>query len=92
MPSAFFGMSSGFFFSFFALATSNGDNLGPGSIFQVRPRPGQCDASRCSTAHTGGMEVVLADASVRTLAGGMSGTTWWAAVTPASGEVLGPDW
>jgi hypothetical protein len=38
------------------------------------------------------MQVTLADASVRTLSSGMSGTTWWAAVTPACGEVLGPDW
>jgi prepilin-type N-terminal cleavage/methylation domain-containing protein len=80
------------YFPFFALATNNGDNLGPGSIFQIRPRQGQCDASRCSTGHTGGMQVVLADASVRLLSGGMSGNTWWAAVTPANGEVLGPDW
>jgi hypothetical protein len=38
------------------------------------------------------MQVTLADASVRTLSRGMSGDTWWAAVTPAGGEVLGSDW
>jgi hypothetical protein len=29
---------------------------------------------------------------VRTLSSGMSGATWWAACTPAGGEVLGADW
>jgi hypothetical protein len=38
------------------------------------------------------MQVVLADGSVRMLSAGMSGTTWWAAVTPAGREVLGSDW
>jgi hypothetical protein len=38
------------------------------------------------------MQVVLADASVRLLASGMSGTTWWAACTPAGNESMGSDW
>ena len=45
-----------------------------------------------ATAHAGGMLVGLADGSVRSLAQGMSGDTWWAAVTPSGGEVLGSDW
>ncbi len=76
----------------FAEATANGDNLGLGSLFQVQPAQGNCDPSRASTPHAGGMQVTLADASVRTLSAGMSGTTWWAACTPAGGEVLGADW
>jgi prepilin-type N-terminal cleavage/methylation domain-containing protein len=80
------------YYPFFALKTSNGDNIGPQSVFQVQPRRGECDASRAATAHTGGMQVCLADASVRTLTAGMSGVTWWAACTPAGGEVLGSDW
>jgi prepilin-type N-terminal cleavage/methylation domain-containing protein len=68
--------------------------IGPRSIFQVQPTPylGNCDPTRASTAHAGGMLVCLADGSVRTLAPSMSGDTWWAAVTPSGGEVLGPDW
>ncbi len=70
------------------------DAVGEGSRFQVRPTPflGNCDPTRASTAHAAGMLVGLADGSVRTLAPGLSGTTWWAAVTPSGGEVLGPDW
>jgi prepilin-type N-terminal cleavage/methylation domain-containing protein len=67
---------------------------GPASKFQVQPTPflGNCDPTRASTAHAGGMMVCLADGSVRTLAPSISGTTWWAAVTPSGGEVLDPDW
>jgi hypothetical protein len=42
--------------------------------------------------HTSVMNVALGDGSVRSLSNGMSGTTWWAACTPAQGEVLGADW
>ncbi|HEV3236122.1 MAG TPA: H-X9-DG-CTERM domain-containing protein, partial [Gemmataceae bacterium] len=42
--------------------------------------------------HTGTMNVALGDGSVRGLSTGMSGVTWWAACTPAGGEVLGSDW
>jgi prepilin-type N-terminal cleavage/methylation domain-containing protein len=67
---------------------------GSGSKFQVQPTPflGNCDPRLASTAHTGGMQVCLADASVRTLSPSMSGLTWWAAVTPSGGEMLGADW
>jgi prepilin-type N-terminal cleavage/methylation domain-containing protein len=67
------------------------DAIGPGSKFQVRPAPGDCDPTRASTAHAG-ILVGLADGSVRPLSPGLSGETWWAAVTPAGGEVLGSDW
>jgi prepilin-type N-terminal cleavage/methylation domain-containing protein len=66
--------------------------IGPGSIFQVQPAKGNCDPTRASTPHPGGILVGLADGSVRTLAPSISGTTWWAAVTPSGGEVLGSDW
>jgi prepilin-type N-terminal cleavage/methylation domain-containing protein len=70
------------------------DAIAPGSKFQVRPTPfaGNCDPTRAATAHPGGIQVGLADGSVRTLSAGVSGSTWWAAVTPAGGEVLGSDW
>jgi len=68
--------------------------IGPGSKFQVQPSPflGNCDPTRAATAHASGIQVGLADGSVRTLAASMSGATWWAAVTPSEGEVLGSDW
>jgi type II secretory pathway pseudopilin PulG len=70
------------------------DAIGEGSKFQVQPTPflGNCDPTRASTPHASGILVSLADGSVRLLSPTMSGKTWWAAVTPADGEVLGPDW
>jgi prepilin-type N-terminal cleavage/methylation domain-containing protein len=76
-----------------ALAARGAVNaIGPGSKFQVQPTEGNCDPTRASTAHTGGIQVGLADGSVRTLSPAMSGDIWWAAVTPSGGEVLGSDW
>jgi prepilin-type N-terminal cleavage/methylation domain-containing protein len=66
--------------------------VGPGSKFQVQPREGSCDPTRASTAHGGGIQVGLVDGSVRTLSPATSDTTWWSAVTPSGGEVMGPDW
>ena len=44
---------------------------------------GNCDPTLASTSHPGGIQVGLADGSVRTLSPSMSGFTWWSAVTPA---------
>jgi prepilin-type N-terminal cleavage/methylation domain-containing protein len=80
-------------FAIAALAGRGAPNaIGDRSIFQHQPSPTNCDPTRASTAHSGGILVGLADGSVRTLAPSMSGTTWWAAVTPSEGEVLGSDW
>jgi prepilin-type processing-associated H-X9-DG protein len=68
--------------------------IGPASKFQVQPSPylGNCDPTRTSTAHAGGIMVCLADGSVRSVAPGVSGATWWAACTPSGGEALPSDW
>jgi type II secretory pathway pseudopilin PulG len=60
--------------------------------FQVAPSWSNCNPRVAQTPHFGGMLVAMGDASVRTLAPGMSSTTYWGAVTPASGEILGSDW
>jgi prepilin-type N-terminal cleavage/methylation domain-containing protein len=83
----------------FAIAAFAGlgapDVIGPKSKFQVRPLPfvgnsGKCDPTRASTSHDA-LVVGLVDGSVRTLSPSMSGVAWWAAVTPAGGEVPGLD-
>jgi prepilin-type N-terminal cleavage/methylation domain-containing protein/prepilin-type processing-associated H-X9-DG protein len=68
--------------------------LTPGALFQVQPAPfeGGCDWTRAATAHSGGINVALADGSVHTVAQGVSYSTWWFAFTPAGGEILGSDW
>jgi prepilin-type N-terminal cleavage/methylation domain-containing protein/prepilin-type processing-associated H-X9-DG protein len=77
---------------------------GPAALFLVRvPNPtaycnganGQGNPAGVAVAtspHTGGINAALGDGSVRFVAQGMSGVTWWSAITPAGGEVLGPDW
>jgi len=64
------------------------------SLFQVQPAPftTNCDPSRPSSPHTGGIMVAMGDASNRLVSVGISGQTWWFAATPAGGEVLGSDW
>ena len=42
--------------------------------------------------HAGGINVALADGSVRLLSQGISATTWFNACTPNYGDLLGPDW
>jgi prepilin-type N-terminal cleavage/methylation domain-containing protein len=69
---------------------------GVNSVFLVKPanfdsNGGQCHKELASTPHQV-MNVGLADGSCRSINASISGTTWWAACTPAGGEVLGADW
>ena len=73
------------------------DSSGPGTEtrpvpFQVAPRVADCDASIPQTPHLGGMQVAMADGSVRGVSGSISQWTFWAAATPAGGEVVSVDW
>jgi prepilin-type N-terminal cleavage/methylation domain-containing protein len=79
---------------------NNGDNMcvtGPHTFAdQVRPPKlngdvAQCDGRRASTPHDS-MLVALCDGSVRSVSRSVSPNTWWWALTPAAGEVLGNDW
>jgi hypothetical protein len=78
----------------FGIDYFNPNAIGPNSKFVMQPNPylGNCDPTRTSTGHTGGMQVVLADGSVRTLASSITGTTWWQACMPFNTVPLGPDW
>ena len=68
--------------------------------FQVQPRNptknfaagGECDKRLPSSPHNAGINVALADGSVRFVAPGISPATWWGAVVPNDGNVLGGDW
>jgi prepilin-type N-terminal cleavage/methylation domain-containing protein len=70
---------------------------GPNSKFLSTPprfldNNSPCLNSFSSSPHTAGMNVGLGDGSVRFLANGVSGTTWWTAVVPNDGLVLGSHW
>ncbi|HTU18379.1 MAG TPA: DUF1559 domain-containing protein [Gemmataceae bacterium] len=47
---------------------------------------------RAVSPHTGGINVGMADGSVRLVAQGISGTTFYEACTPNFGDLLGSDW
>ena len=64
----------------------------PTVTFQVQPRIEECDPRVPQTPYPSGLLVGLADGSVRTLSPAISPGTFWGAVTPAGGEVLGSDW
>jgi prepilin-type N-terminal cleavage/methylation domain-containing protein/prepilin-type processing-associated H-X9-DG protein len=67
---------------------------GPASLFILNPlNTNQCYSNAVpSSFHTGGINVGMGDGSCRLVAQGVSGWTWWYALTPHSGEILGPDW
>jgi prepilin-type processing-associated H-X9-DG protein len=63
-----------------------------GAPFQIKPSPSDCDTTRANGPHTGGMQVGLADGSVRSLGSGLSLATFRLACDPADGQPLGSDW
>jgi len=67
---------------------------GPAAIFQANCKgsPSNCDGNRASSPHTGGINVAMGDGSVRFVSASVSPTTWWSAMTPGGGEVLGSNW
>jgi prepilin-type N-terminal cleavage/methylation domain-containing protein len=84
----------GFEITFFAVFPGGASAIGPASTFQLQPKPflGNCNPVRASTGHTGGINALMCDASVRSVSQGVSPNTWWFACTPSGGEVLGSDW
>jgi prepilin-type N-terminal cleavage/methylation domain-containing protein len=62
--------------------------------WQQQPNPWKtnCNPQLTSSPHTGGMVVGVCDGSVRILAQGMSGTTFWIAMVPNDGLPMPADW
>jgi len=77
-----------------------GDPTGPNApTFQPQPKlvssnatTAICNGGIASSPHTGGINVGMADGSVRTVTKAVSTQTWWAAFTPSLGDQLGSDW
>jgi prepilin-type processing-associated H-X9-DG protein len=71
----------------------NGYSYGPASKFLVQPNPynGACDPTLASSPHSGGIQIALADGSVRFLSASITMYTWWYLCTPAGGEILPSD-
>jgi prepilin-type N-terminal cleavage/methylation domain-containing protein len=60
--------------------------------FQVKPKLQDAQYDYAQSYSYGGLMVSLADGSVRSVNGAISGQTFAAACTPSGGEVLGADW
>jgi prepilin-type N-terminal cleavage/methylation domain-containing protein/prepilin-type processing-associated H-X9-DG protein len=64
---------------------------------QIQPRMANSSQANCnggysSSPHSGGINVGLADGSVRFVSGSVSPQTFWAALTPKNGDITGSDW
>jgi prepilin-type N-terminal cleavage/methylation domain-containing protein len=74
-----------------------GPNNNKNIAMQVQPKlqgngTAICTGQYTSTPHTAGTNAGLGDGSVRFVSAGISNVTWWTALTPANGDVLGSDW
>lgn len=69
------------------------DSCEPGWTFQVAPTSfaTKCFPLVAQTPHHAGMLAAMMDGSCRIISPGVAPTTYWAAVTPAGGEILA-DW
>ena len=66
--------------------------VGPGSVFQtIDPESPLCNPMMTQAVHPNVILVGLGDGSVRTVSASVSGTTWWALVTPSQGDIPGTD-
>jgi type II secretory pathway pseudopilin PulG len=70
---------------------TSGPSLDEAWTFQAAPSRADCTPLLAQTPHRSGMLIALVDGSVQTVAPGVSLPTYWGAVTPAGGEVLGDD-
>ena len=72
-----------------------GHPQGNAAVPQFQPpgnNPAICDGGRASSKHTGGIVTGMGDGSVRTVNRSITPATWWAAMTPDAGDVLGSNW
>lgn len=67
---------------------------GAAAMFQINcmGSVSNCDGNRASSSHKTVILAAMGDGSVRTVGSSVNPTTWWAAMTPSSGDVLGSNW
>jgi len=83
-------------------SAEGGQPTGTNAMFLMNPKYGcnntgqgigWCgDGNKANSPHTGGIMAGMGDGSVRFVNPSVTPQTWWFALTPASGDVLGSDW
>jgi peptide/nickel transport system permease protein len=73
-------------------SSEGGQPTGTASFYQDNPKFGGSNGNIASTPHTGGIMAGMGEVSVRNVSRGVSGNTWWAAMTPSGNDALGSDW
>jgi prepilin-type N-terminal cleavage/methylation domain-containing protein len=83
-------------------SVEGGQPTGTNAMFLLNPKygcantgqgTGWCgDGNKANSPHTAGINCAMGDGSVRFTTSSVSPTTWWAALTPAAGDILGNDW
>ena len=71
----------------FAGGSGGGWLSGPTSMFQVQPKPGQCNYAVATTPHAS-MQVAMGDGHVVGLSSTITPLIWYALCTPDGGEVV----
>ena len=66
-------------------------NVGPGSLFQVKPLVANCRPGLAQSLRSGAINVAMLDGTVRSVSASVSGSTWWAACTPRGNDLIGSD-
>jgi prepilin-type N-terminal cleavage/methylation domain-containing protein len=87
-----YGPDTGWYFTPSFCDTSGTIGYTACSMFVVEPIWSNCDPSRASSNHDGGIPVGLGDGSCRLVATGIAQATWQNACDPRDGNSLGPDW
>jgi prepilin-type N-terminal cleavage/methylation domain-containing protein/prepilin-type processing-associated H-X9-DG protein len=66
---------------------------GSAAMFQVLPEfETNCDYTRASSPHSGGINTAMGDGSVRFIAANVDPSTWWLALLPSDGQILPANW
>jgi hypothetical protein len=78
--------------SSFAPAVAMESPWNDGTRFQFLLTAANCQSQYAQTGHAGGMNVVMADGSGRSLSFSLSALTYQHAMQPNDGAKLGPDW
>jgi prepilin-type N-terminal cleavage/methylation domain-containing protein len=63
-----------------------------GRTFQVKPSAAECDAKIVQSPHSGAMQTLLGDGSIKSITSAISLNTWLAACNPRDNIPLGNDW